>query len=129
MAAKQVGPDGLTDAERLDLKVKSETHNRIAENTAAVKANTEAQNKLAVAMDKLTLEIRNLEGQLIIKRRTPDEEGIPPPNVLVCKDWTRKDGSVKKGCGGPVRWGKIDGRSALLNPNGSRHVCPEGTQP
>lgn len=129
MSKPPIGPDGLTDAERLDLKVKSETHNRIGENTAAVKANTEAQNKLAVAMDKLTLEIRNLEGQLIIKRRTPSEEGIPRPDALVCKDWTRKDGSVKKGCGLPVRWGKIEGKSTLLNLDGARHICPEGTQP
>ena len=109
-----VGSDGLTDAERLDLKVKSETHNRIAENTAAVKENT-------VALGKLTLEFQNWQTRLAIDRRTPTEQ--VEPKALVCKDWTRKDGSVKKGCGAPVKWGQMDGKSRLLNPDGTMHGC------
>ena len=109
-----VGADGLTDAERLDLKVKSETHNRIAENTAAVKENT-------AALGKLTLEFQNWQTRLAIDRRTPAEP--TKSKTQVCEDWV-KDGVLRrKGCGSSVHWGKVDGKSRLLNPDGSAHLC------
>ena len=110
----------LTNPERLDLFLRqaAEIHNRIAEAVAVT-------NKLTASIDKLTIEIQNLTTRLAIERRAPPSE--QPKAGLVCKDWTRKDGTVKRGCGAPVRWGKIDGRSVLLNaggPNdGTKHVC------
>jgi len=110
----------LTSPERLDLFLKqaAEIHNRIAEAVALM-------NKLTASIDKLTPEIQNLTTRLAIERRAPP--GEQPKAGLVCKDWTRKDGTVKRGCGAPVRWERLDGRPTLVNvggpSDGTRHVC------
>ena len=103
-----VGVDGLTDSERLILKALAEIHNRLSE--------------MLNVQNQILVETKDTKARQRITERTPPGE-VAKPTTMTCKDWTRKDGSVKIGCGAPVRWGKVDGKSRLLNPDGTQHQC------
>lgn len=102
-AAQQRGVDGLTDSERLMLKVLSEIHNRLGEEVAAVKENTGVLREILV-------ETKDSKARQRIQERTP-----PPKVKPTCNR-----------CGTEIMWPKDYVRGSHAPPNnldGTQHQC------
>jgi hypothetical protein len=105
--------DDISEAEykKITIKLKQEVHNRLAENTVALKENTAAMNKLA-------LEVHNSEARRAIDRRTP-ESAPPPSQPPIPRKMTKCGSATFTGCGAEIYW--KDKRP--FNADGSEHHC------
>jgi hypothetical protein len=87
----------------------------------------EIQNdqKIIAILGEILQQVKGIEGRLAIMQRTPApaQSVAPLKREQVCTDWIEDGILRRKGCGAPVRWGKIDGKSKLLNPDGTIHHC------